>query len=143
MFSCEYCVTFTSNYLKENLRTAARLLLKGRHWFSANEILKFIIEIFFSWFVYSGSFVRLQIILPRNIVYIILPRNICIYRHRSRYYIYYLYIYIYIHIYIYIYIRNKNKYYKYCCFIRAFFNVIKVLLVYNPNYSFCFPPGWY
>ena len=44
--------------------------------------------------------------------------------------------------YIYIYIY-ENKYYKYCCCIRAFFNVIKVLLVYNPNYSFCFPPGWY
>ena len=26
---------------------------------------------------------------------------------------------------------------------KAILNVIKGLLVYNPDYSFCFPPGWY
>ena len=26
---------------------------------------------------------------------------------------------------------------------KQFLNVIKVLLVYNPDYSSCFPPGWY
>ena len=26
---------------------------------------------------------------------------------------------------------------------KLFLNVIKVLLVFNPNYSSCFPPGWY
>ena len=40
-----------------------------------------------------------------------------------------------------IYIRNK--YYKHCCCIRPFLNVINVVLVYNPNCSFCFSPGWY
>ena len=32
----------------------------------------------------------------------------------------------------------RNKYYTYCCCVRAFLNVIKVLLVHNPNYSFYF-----
>ena len=57
--------------------------------------------------------------------------------------------YIYIHIlyilyilYIYIYIYIYNIYDKHCC-IRPFLNVIKVLLVSNPNCSFCFPPGCY
>ena len=50
---------------------------------------------------------------------------------------------IYIYIYIYIYIMyTRDKYYKHCCCIRLFLNVIKVLLVCNPNYSICFPPGW-
>ena len=51
-----------------------------------------------------------------------------------------MYIYIYIYIY---YTIIRNKYYKHCCCIRPFLNIIKVLLVYNPDYSFCFPPGWY
>ena len=38
-----------------------------------------------------------------------------------------------------IYTHTRYKYYKYCCCIRLFLNVIKVLLVYNPKYSFCFP----
>ena len=37
----------------------------------------------------------------------------------------------------------RNKYYKDCCCTRSFLNIIKVLLVYNPNYSSCFPHGWY
>ena len=45
----------------------------------------------------------------------------------------------YIYIYIYIYILNKS--YKYSRWIKTLFNVIKVLVVYNPNYSFFFPPG--
>ena len=34
--------------------------------------------------------------------------------------------------YIYIYII-RNEYYKHCCCIRPFLNVVKVLLVYNPD----------
>ena len=43
--------------------------------------------------------------------------------------------------YIYIYIFNKS--YKYSRWIKTLFNVIKVLVVYSRNNSFCFPPGWY
>ena len=47
------------------------------------------------------------------------------------YILYYIYIYIYIYMqYIYI---IRNKYYKHCCCIRPILNVIKVLLVYNPD----------
>ena len=55
----------------------------------------------------------------------------------------YIYIYICVYIYIYIYIYRLNKSYKYCCWIKTLFNVIKVLVVYSRNNSFCFPPGWY
>ena len=59
----------------------------------------------------------------------------------------YIYIYIYryvcVCVYIYIYIYRLNKSDKYCCWIKTLFNVIKVLVVYNRNNSFCFPPGWY
>ena len=43
---------------------------------------------------------------------------------------------IYIYIYIYIYIFIRNKYCKYCCCIKSFLNMIKVLLVFNTNNSF-------
>ena len=36
-----------------------------------------------------------------------------------------------------------KKYYKHCWCMWPFLKIIKVLLVYNPNYSSCFPPGWY
>ena len=62
------------------------------------------------------------------------------YRLFYREYIYiYIYIYIYVFIILYIYICNiyiyiiRNKYYKHCCCIRPFLNVIKGLLVYNPD----------
>ena len=51
----------------------------------------------------------------------------------------YIILYIYICIYYIIYICNiyiyiiRNKYYKHCCCIRPILNVIKVLLVYNPD----------
>ena len=50
-----------------------------------------------------------------------------------------MYIYIYIYTYVYIYILNKS--YKYSRWIKTLFNLIKVLVVYNPNYSFFFPLG--
>ena len=47
-----------------------------------------------------------------------------------------MYIYIYIYILYAINITNIVSH-------KAILNIIKVLLVYNPDYSFCFPPGWY
>ena len=41
------------------------------------------------------------------------------------------------------YIHLRKKYYKYCWCMQPFLKIIEVLLVYNPNYSSCFPPGWY
>ena len=35
-----------------------------------------------------------------------------------------------------------NIYYKYCWCMYFFLNIIKVLLVYNPKYSSCFPSGF-
>ena len=41
------------------------------------------------------------------------------------------------------YIHLSKKYYKYCWCMQPFLNIMKVVLVYNPNYSSCFPPVWY
>ena len=35
----------------------------------------------------------------------------------------------------------RKNYYKFCWCMKQFLNLIKVLLVYNPNYSSFFPPG--
>ena len=57
-------------------------------------------------------------------------------------YIYILCIYIFIYIYMYIYILYAINITNIVLY-KAILNVIKGLLVYNPDYSFCCPPGWY
>ena len=102
MFSCEYDVTLKAAVLKS---ICERLLLKGKHRYSTNEILKFYYweKIEVSPFSFRWFFFR---VLSWTIYYF------------SKKFIY-----------------LRKKYYTYCWSMKQFLNVIKVSLVHNLSYS--------